>query len=493
MRNEIIESQIKRAREAFIQDIWDTKEQVICDLASSYYGGMPCHIFTITHGSFNICVCVQFDDPLGTSPCRWVIRIPFPGRVPWIDEKIDSEVATMKYVAEKTTIPIPKVHAWSYEAESPIGHAFIMMDYIQGVPLSALNFKMTEKWGHTRDGGRMPALARVHDQLADLFIQLRSLEFSEIGALGMPTPESPGITIRHRPLPVEVALQEIERLNPTVFFPEKTTFKTGHEYINALIKLGRNRLFKTKNLGVDSREAASEVVYAYHEFYADQGPLWVRKLCSIDIDKGPFVLMHGDMALHGSNLLWDEKLNLVAVIDWEWCHTVPVSCFIPPAWLTGFFPNPIRQMCLFRISHRSEMIGLCESIADRSKACFPQSSLAHEWNHLPLEPFLMVVLPMLYPETIDDIFWDFMMHKIFVPPQSQVVEKRMEKFLENIEVQGFIDRKMAQQEEYDKAYQAYIEEHGESLDCHCQNCQREEQNFNVLRELPRLSPPSSSG
>ncbi|RSL60556.1 hypothetical protein CEP53_005384 [Fusarium sp. AF-6] len=157
---------------------------------------------------------------------------------------------------------------------------------------------MTEKWGHTRDGGRMPALTRVHDQLADLFIQLRSLEFSEIGALGMPTPESPGITIRHRPLPVEVALQEIEHLNPTVFFPEKTTFKTGHDYINALMKLGRNRLFKTKNLGVDSREAASEVVYAYHEFYADQGPRWVRKLCSIDIDKGPFVLMHGDMALH---------------------------------------------------------------------------------------------------------------------------------------------------------------------------------------------------
>ncbi|KAJ4320117.1 hypothetical protein N0V84_006004 [Fusarium piperis] len=373
------------------------------------------------------------------------------------------------------------------------------MDYIQGVPLSALLFKMTEKWGHTREGGRLPALTRVHDQLADVFIQLRSLEFSEIGALGMPTPaspespESPDITIRHRPLPVEVALQEVEHLNPSAIFPEKTTFKTGHEYIQALIKLGRNRLFKTKNLGVDSREAASEVIYAFHEFYVTQSRRWVRTLCPPDTDKGPFVLMHGDMTIHGSNLLWDEKLNLVAVIDWEWCHTVPVSCFIPPAWLTGFFPSPIRQMCHFEIFHGAQIMGLCESIADRSKALLPQSPLAEEWNRPHREPFLMVVLLMLYPETVDDIFWDFMMYKLFYPPQSKWVGERMEKLLEGADVQGFLDRKMADQEEYDKAYKAYVEEHGESLHCRCWNCQREEQNFNILQELPRLSPPSSSG
>ena len=33
--------------------------------------------------------------------------------------------------------------------------------------------------------------------------------------------------------------------------------------------------------------------------------------------KSPFVLMHGDMSLHSSNILWDDELNLVTVIDWE--------------------------------------------------------------------------------------------------------------------------------------------------------------------------------
>ncbi|KAJ4321994.1 hypothetical protein N0V84_005041 [Fusarium piperis] len=489
MRDQIIEIQIKRSREAFIQDIRDAKGQAICDLASSYHDGTPCHIFSITHGSFNICVCVQFDDDVaaGASPHRWVIRIPFPGRVPWIDEKIDSEVATMKYVTEKTTIPIPKIHAWSYGAESPIGHAFIMMDYIQGVPLSAMHFGKTQRWGFTRDGRPGPALTRVHEQLAGIFTQLRSLEFPEIGALGMPTPESLEISLRHRPLPVEVALQEVEHLDPTVFFPEKTTFKTSRAYIDALIKLGCNRFRKTRNLGVDSREAASEVIFASEEFYRTTRRRLMNQ--SAEENKGPFILAHGDMALHGSNLLWDEKLNLVAVIDWEWCHTVPASCFVPPAWLTGFFPDPIRQMCLLRHLHLAHIMALRKTIAER----WPQSPLAEEWKHLPHHPYCATVLALLYPETVDGFFWDFFMYHLYTPPQSRVADCKLGEFLERPTANAFLDRKMADQEKYDQEYKEYIQEHGESLDCGCWNCQREEQNFNALQELPRLSPRSSSG
>ncbi|KAM5367640.1 hypothetical protein ACJZ2D_009921 [Fusarium nematophilum] len=377
-------------------------------------------------------------------------------------------------VTENTTIPVPKIHACSYEAESPIGYAFIMMDYIQGVPLSALLFRRTQKWGYTPNG-RGPALTRVHDQLADVFIQLR------------------GITLRHRPLPVEVALQEVEHLDPTAFFPERTTFKTARDYIRALMKLGHNRLSKTKNLGVDSREAASEVVFAYGEFFTNAGRRWIHKLTKAN--EGPFVLMHGNMALHGSNLLWDERLNLVAVINWEWCHTAPVSCFIPPAWLNGFFPDPIRQMCLFSISYICEIKSLCRSIADRSQACFPQSPLAQEWDHLPLEPFLAVVLALLYPETIDGIFWEFIIYKLYDPPQFKVADGRLGEFIERPDAKRFIDRKMADQEKYDQALEAHVQEQGELLlDCRCWNCRREKQNFDILQKLPRLSPspPSST-
>lgn len=376
-----------------------------------------------------------------------------------------------RYVTEKTKIPVPKIHAWSYETDSPIGHAFIMMDYIQGVPLSALRFRRSEKWLHTSEG-RSPALARVYDQLADVFIQLRGLEFPEIGALGMPTPESPGIAVRHRPLPVEVVLQEVEHLNPSAFFPEKSTFKTPHDYIRALAKLGHNRLFKTRNLSADSRETASEVVFAHDEFYSNVMNRWIKKISRTN--KGPFVLMHGDMALHGSNLLWDEKLNLVAVIDWEWCHTVPASCFIPPTWLKGFFPNPIRQMCIFGIFYSIEIKSFCDPIAKRSQQCFPQSRLAEEWKKLPHEPYLSVLLGLLYPETISEIFWDFMMHQIYTRPQNEVADRRLKKFLEREDINSFLDSKMASQEKYDKDLEADIDEYGDSVDCGCWNCRQEE-------------------
>lgn len=395
-------------------------------------------------------------------------------------------------MAEKTTIPVPKIHAWSYEADSPIGHAFIIMDYVQGVPLSALLFRMSEKWLPTSNG-RSPALAHVYNQLADVFIQLRGLEFPEIGALGLPTPESPGITIRHRPLPVEVALQEVEHLDPTVLFPEKTTFKTTRDYITALVKLGFNRVRKARNLGVDSWEGVSEVVYAYNEFYTRVRRHWAHDFDKNKTNEGPFVLMHGDMALHGSNLLWDEKMNLIAVIDWEWCHTVPVSCFIPPTWLKGFFPNPIQQMCIFGLFYTAEINIFCDTIAERSQAYFPESRLAEEWRNLPREPYRSVLLGLLYPETINEIFWESMMYQIFNPPQSEVVDRKLKKFLESPNTKPFIDRKMADQEKYNEAIKADVDEHGDSVHCGCWNCQQEEQNFDILQELPRLSPPSSTG
>ncbi|KAM0421198.1 hypothetical protein ACHAPT_011090 [Fusarium lateritium] len=146
MRDRIIDDQSAREREAFIRYITDEKGDSICALASSYRDGTPCAVVDISHGSFNVCVSVPFNSPPTSSPpVRWVVRIPFPGRVPWIDEKIDSEVATMMYIADKTTIPVPKIHAWSYNAQSPIGHAFIIMDHVRGTSLNAMLFRRTNR------------------------------------------------------------------------------------------------------------------------------------------------------------------------------------------------------------------------------------------------------------------------------------------------------------------------------------------------------------
>lgn len=91
MRNCILKDKAEKNRQSFIDSL-DIDE--ICRLASSYHGGIPCKTFgPPKHGSFNVCVFVEFET---SSPERWVVRMPIPARAALIDERIETELATMK-------------------------------------------------------------------------------------------------------------------------------------------------------------------------------------------------------------------------------------------------------------------------------------------------------------------------------------------------------------------------------------------------------------
>ncbi|KPM39894.1 hypothetical protein AK830_g6678 [Neonectria ditissima] len=137
MRNAVIKDRADKERQRFINSI-DT--DAICRLVSSY-AGLPCKTFgSPKHGSFNVCVFVEFET------MRWAVRIPLPARAAWIDEKIETELATMRYVSAKTTIPVPRVHAYFFTKGSPIQTTFIIMDYVQGQTLKDLGFKKGKRW-----------------------------------------------------------------------------------------------------------------------------------------------------------------------------------------------------------------------------------------------------------------------------------------------------------------------------------------------------------
>ncbi|KAK1767337.1 hypothetical protein QBC33DRAFT_65943 [Phialemonium atrogriseum] len=139
MRDPILQDKMITERERFVNSI---DPEAVCRLASSYHNGDHCKVFRPPkHGSFNVCWFVEFDltavsRDTQVRPDRWVVRIPISPRVPWIDEKIEVEVATMSYIAAKTRIPVPRIHAWSFVEGSPINAACIIMDYVEGKPLS---------------------------------------------------------------------------------------------------------------------------------------------------------------------------------------------------------------------------------------------------------------------------------------------------------------------------------------------------------------------
>ncbi|KAJ9130438.1 Aminoglycoside 3'-phosphotransferase/choline kinase domain protein [Pleurostoma richardsiae] len=490
MRDRIVEEKVVLEREAFIASI---DRDAIRDLASSYHNGDECTIFRMRHGSFNVCFFVEFDPPPhGRRRDKWVVRIPFPGRVPWVDEKIDSEVATMKYVRRETNIPVPEVIAFSYTAGSPIGLAFIITEYVEGTTLQALGFRDGMRW-QDRDGlHRSSVLTRVYDQLADVCIQLRGLEFTEIGALGMPTGPDQDIAIRHRPLPIEVLLQHVEGLEPTSFFQEKKTFKTSCDYVAALVKLAMNLLRKTRDPDFGpGEEDTRKDLFAYYTFCKYVSDHWTRK----DGNLGPFVLSHGDMNLHGDNLIWDENLNLRAVIDWEWSYTVPIQCYIPPAWLNGIHREPICHLSGSGMTaYRIELISFCKSIAERSALRWPGSSLHREWRKIANDSRHLVVLALLYPDTIIDVYWNFLEFKLcpidYKSPNDIVrywkeQRERVDKFFHAEGARRLLQKKLSEQEAFDGQYHKFLEESGgEHRFCQCERCREEQEMFENLQELP---------
>ena len=89
--------QTERRRKDFIGSI---DPGAVCRLATRHHGSMPCRMFRTepASGSFNVCYFVEFPSD-GT---RWVVRVPIAPVIQDVWAKLQSEVATMRYVAARS-------------------------------------------------------------------------------------------------------------------------------------------------------------------------------------------------------------------------------------------------------------------------------------------------------------------------------------------------------------------------------------------------------
>lgn len=211
--------------------------------------------------------------------------------------------------------------------------ALIITDLVDGQNLREHGFKDGEKWDNWK--GQTEATKIVYRQLVEVFIELRKQEFPAIGALGFDgygpsNANPPGVRVCHRPLSIEIAMQECEGQDPTERFPVNKAFATASEYTESLLWLLDNELERSTNPHIYKFEDDGRMLlYAAQDFRR----FVTEKSLDESKEKGPFVLIHGDLHNHYSNLIWDQDLNLAGVIDWEWSHVVPLQLFTPPVWL----------------------------------------------------------------------------------------------------------------------------------------------------------------
>ncbi|KAK6008412.1 hypothetical protein QM012_000315 [Aureobasidium pullulans] len=350
-------------------------------LASKYRDGQHCECLGRINGGFNICFKVLFDDGVA-----WAVRYPVPGWVMDPDEKVRREVAVLRFLQEKTQIPIPRLIAYGSASEnhdSEIG-PFVISEWVDGKSLNSMLEELPRpEWGPVlRDDIDDDIFYKIYIQIAEILLELASHRFDKIGSLSIQDGNdkmAPG-PVCMRPLTRK--MNEIQRGSYVVVDDCRAPpLNSVADYMNHLLQQNMTHLYKQRN-SVDDKEDARNKFILRRRLQA-LVPYFTSRF-----DSGPFTLFCDDF--HPRNILVDENTyQITAVIDWEWTNTAPFDfSMTPPSWLVLEPPESWiasseikfkKQLTLFlraledAESRREQCVALTQPNAPRMSSAMRQS------------------------------------------------------------------------------------------------------------------------
>ncbi|OBT76811.1 hypothetical protein VF21_04529 [Pseudogymnoascus sp. 05NY08] len=229
----------------------------VCQLASKFRDNRQCYVADLKCGSFNFCIKVMF-----------------------AEQKVRAEAATMRYIREKTDIPVPTVIAYGMADNNPSGlDLFLITTFVKGMLLGEmLKADSLDEQGDKVLRSDIPdsILEVVYRQIADITLELSEHDFDQIGSLSLNVDD---------------------------------TWSIG----SGPLTLNSNELARNTLLAICS------------------GPPFLVS-CHGDTTKAPLnfsVTISG----RGTNLV-DDSFKITGIIDWEWCYAAPFQfTYSPPRWL----------------------------------------------------------------------------------------------------------------------------------------------------------------
>jgi hypothetical protein len=263
-----------------------------------------------------------------------VIRFPIPGYTMFPEEKGRNEVAIMRFIAHKTSIPVPFIAHWGGKGESPLKMSpFIIMDYVKHHQSMMGILKMPdrpqEEYIRLNPNIEEAKLRCLYRELARVVLLLSQQRQNKIGSLYQVDEVTWEVTRR----PLSLHMNELVRLGtlPQSKLPT-TTFDTASSYFEALAELHISHLINQRNDAVDSADDCRRKFVARFLF---------RKLVReqkfkrqwIFSENGKFPIWCDDF--RPGNVLVDEAEKIAGVVDWEFTYAAPVEfTHAPPWWLT---------------------------------------------------------------------------------------------------------------------------------------------------------------
>jgi hypothetical protein len=144
-----------------------------------------------------VCFKVAFADGL-----RWIVRVPKPGRVMFMEKKVRDEVAVMKKIKSNTNIPVPDIIAFGTAADNVGGFGpFMITEFIFGDNLGVKLF----------DSNSDPDFEEsIYRQIAGFLLQPSTCRFDTIGSLSIDS-HGDETTWSVRTKPLTLAINEFLR------------------------------------------------------------------------------------------------------------------------------------------------------------------------------------------------------------------------------------------------------------------------------------------
>lgn len=266
----------------------------------------------------------------------------------------------LRLIASRTTIPIPRVIASSIEETSTPLSTFIILEYIEGEILTPT--KMQDLSDEHRKN--------FYVSLADIYIQLRRLEFPSMGCLVRCGDK---FEARKMPASIDINMLDLQGLHPLRIlnrYYHRNPLTSATSYISMLLDIADDAFVESRHeMEADLVEENLYNLNLFRQFSHD----WI----DTNLNQGPFVLSHGDLKCF--NLIVGPDFKILALLDWEWSKVVPRQLFNPPLWLRG---SDITIMAFssiygFYLEVFDEILAILR-LEERKR--YGNTMLADEWN-----------------------------------------------------------------------------------------------------------------
>ncbi|TFK34386.1 kinase-like domain-containing protein [Crucibulum laeve] len=277
------------------------------DKAEEFFGATCTGCYLIAQGGFNTVYILTFKDHDDVVARLSASRIENPANKnqELVVERKKSECAIHRFLAEKTTIPVPHIYYFTPYFDNPVGVPFMFMERVHGQTLADVWFSLSSE-----------QQIKVFNSIIGYNAQLLQLEFSAVGFLYH---GDGGFTVG----PLGSSCSD-GRVLPGFRGPFTTT--TSYLLTHAEAHL-HSIIHNIENW------KAQRLEYAWNNCGADgisaeYATTWLQLFCKgirgLSAEPISAVLYHDDLSLGNVMVSYEDPTNVVAVIDWDGSSIMPL-------------------------------------------------------------------------------------------------------------------------------------------------------------------------